>query len=104
MFPSGDYNNRLQNCLWGYDAELFELAKTRIQDIFYQFSGHWIQYLWIVAFFTALNNGMISWLRFHFFEHYYLQMAAVLIPPGILGVNGIFECRYSGRALYTSFL
>ena len=74
---------------------------TRIQDIFYQFSDQWIQYLWI-----SILYSIEQWNDFGCD----LISSNIIIPDGgssdtacILWSERNLECRYSGRALYTFY-
>lgn len=72
----------------GYDAGLMNLTlhAFRISSFAFLFAGFAI---YGSAFFTALNNGLISAL-ISFLRTLVFQVAAVIIFPIILGINGIW--------------
>ena len=72
----------------GYDAELFELTNHgfRLYAISFLLCGFNI---FGSAFFTALNNGVIS-AAISFLRTFVFQIAAVLILPQILAIDGIW--------------
>ena len=74
----------------GYDQELFTMTYKgfRLYAIFFLMCGFNI---WGSAFFTALNNGLIS-AAIAFLRTLVFQIGAVLILPAILGLNGIWRC------------
>ena len=73
----------------GYDAELFELTRHGFRIYFISFLINGFN-IYGSAFFTALNNGMIS-AAISFLRTLLFQMAAVLILPVFFGVNGIWS-------------
>ena len=73
----------------GYDAELFELTRHGFRIYFISFLVNGFN-IYGSAFFTALNNGMIS-AAISFLRTLLFQMAAVLILPVFFGVNGIWS-------------
>lgn len=85
----------------GYDAELFEMTRHGFRIYFISFLINGFN-IYGSAFFTALNNGMIS-AAISFLRTLLFQMAAVLILACILWSERNLECRYSGRALYTFY-
>ena len=72
----------------GYDKELMNLTLNgfRIVSFLFLFAGVSI---FGSAFFTALNNGLISAL-ISFLRTLVFQVSAVLIIPIFLGINGIW--------------
>lgn len=72
----------------GYDAELLAMTShgLRLYALAFLVSGFNI---YGSAFFTALNNGLVSAV-ISFLRTLVFQMAAVLILPRLLGVNGIW--------------
>lgn len=72
----------------GYDQELFELTRRGFQIYALSFciSGFNV---FSSAFFTALNNGIIS-ASISFLRTLLFQMAAILILPAILGIDGVW--------------
>lgn len=81
----------------GYDRELFEVANNgfKIFSLFYLIFGFNI---WGSAFFTALNNGMISAL-ISFMRTLIFQAVSVIFLPIILGLNGIWFSASIGEFL-----
>ena len=73
----------------GYDAELFEMTRHGFRIYFISFLVNGFN-IYGSAFFTALNNGMIS-AAISFLRTLLFQMAAVLILPVFFGVNGIWS-------------
>lgn len=73
----------------GYDAELFEMTRHGFRIYFISFLINGFN-IYGSAFFTALNNGMIS-AAISFLRTLLFQMAAVLILPVFFGVNGIWS-------------
>lgn len=71
-----------------YNAELLEMTVTAIQlySISYIISGFNI---FGSAFFTALNNGLVSAL-ISFMRTLLFQIVMILLLPAILGLNGIW--------------
>ena len=78
----------LANLFVGYDAELINLTIRgfRIFSFSFLFAGTSI---YGSSFFTALNNGLISAL-ISFLRTLVFQIAAVLILPAFLGIDGIW--------------
>ena len=72
----------------GYDAELLAMTShgLRLYAMAFLVSGFNI---YGSAFFTALNNGLVSAV-ISFLRTLVFQMAAVLILPRLLGLNGIW--------------
>lgn len=72
----------------GYDAELLAMTRQgfRIYCLVYLFNGFNI---FGSSFFTALSNGGVS-AAISFLRTLVFQIAAVLILPAILGINGIW--------------
>ncbi len=73
----------------GYDADLFSMTQNgfRIYCIAYLINGFII---YGSSFFTALNNGLIS-AAISFLRTLVFQLAAVLLLPLLLGINGIWS-------------
>lgn len=73
----------------GYDADLFSMTQNgfRIYCISYLINGFNI---YGSSFFTALNNGLIS-AAISFLRTLVFQLAAVLLLPLLLGINGIWS-------------
>lgn len=73
----------------GYDADLFSMTQNgfRIYCIAYLINGFNI---YGSSFFTALNNGLIS-AAISFQRTLVFQLAAVLLLPLLLGINGIWS-------------
>lgn len=73
----------------GYDADLFSMTQNgfRIYCIAYLINGFNI---YGSSFFTALNNGLIS-AAISFLRTPVFQLAAVLLLPLLLGINGIWS-------------
>lgn len=72
----------------GYDKELFDMTC----DAFRLFSFSFVLAgfnIYISSFFTALNNGAVS-AAVSFLRTLLFQLAAVLVLPIILGLNGIW--------------
>ena len=72
----------------GYDQRLFELTRSgfRLYSFAFLINGF---YIYGSAFFTALNNGLLSAL-ISFLRTLVFQMAVVLLLPLILGINGVW--------------
>ncbi len=72
----------------GYDQELMDLTVSgfRIFALSFPFMGYAI---YGSGFFTALNDGITSAI-ISFLRTLVFQVAAILILPGIIGVNGIW--------------
>lgn len=73
----------------GYDADLFSMTQNgfRIYCIAYLINGFNI---YGSSFFTALNNGLIS-AAISFLRTLVFQLAAVLLLPLLLDINGIWS-------------
>ena len=72
----------------GYDSALLEITKRGF--IIYSFSFLFAGIaIYGSAFFTALNNGLVSAL-ISFLRTLVLQVAAVLLLPAVWGVDGIW--------------
>lgn len=72
----------------GYDAEMFEMTYHGFRLYAFAFLLMGIN-VWGSAFFTALNNGVLSAVT-SFLRTLVFQIAAVLILPVFLGINGIW--------------
>ena len=72
----------------GYDKELLAMTEQgfRIYSVVYLINGFNI---WGSSFFTALNNGLVS-AAISFLRTLVFQIAAVLLLPIVLGINGIW--------------
>ena len=72
----------------GYDAELFELTKHafRIYALSFLFNGFNI---FASAFFTALNNGLVSAIL-SFLRMFLFQVVCVFALPALFGIEGIW--------------
>ena len=72
----------------GYDQGLFELTRSgfRLYSFAFLINGFNI---YGSAFFTALNNGLLSAL-ISFLRTLVFQMAVVLLLPLLLGINGVW--------------
>ncbi|MDE6124759.1 MAG: MATE family efflux transporter, partial [Eubacterium sp.] len=81
----------------GYDKELFDLTCNgfRLFSISFLISGFNI---FASSFFTALSNGFVS-AAISFSRTLLFQIAAVLILPLILGINGIWLAIVAAEAL-----
>lgn len=87
----------LSSLFVGYDAELFAMTYTafRLYSISFLVAGFNI---FGSAFFTALNNGVLS-AAISFLRTLVIQVAAILILPLILGTNGIWIALAVAEAL-----
>lgn len=72
----------------GYDPALFELTRMGFRIYCFAFLINGFN-IYGSAFFTALNNGLLSAL-ISFLRTLVFQMAAILILPLIFGINGIW--------------
>lgn len=81
----------------GYDADLFSMTQNgfRIYCIAYLINGFNI---YGSSFFTALNNGLIS-AAISFLRTLVFQLAAVLLLPLLLGINGIWSAVAAAELL-----
>ncbi len=81
----------------GYDAELLEMTTNgmRLYSLSFLLCGFNI---FGSAFFTALNNGLISAL-ISFLRTLVLQTTAILILPSIWGINGIWLAIVAAEGL-----
>ncbi len=81
----------------GYDAELLAMTRHgfRIYCLVYLFNGFNI---FGSSFFTALSNGGVS-AAISFLRTLVFQIAAVLILPAILGINGIWSAVSAAELL-----
>lgn len=81
----------------GYDAELLTMTRQgfRIYCLVYLFNGFNI---FGSSFFTALSNGGVS-AAISFLRTLVFQIAAVLILPAILGINGIWSAMSAAELL-----
>ena len=73
----------------GYDAKLFELTRHGFRIYFISFLINGFN-IYGSAFFTALNNGVIS-AAISFLRTLLFQLAAVLVLPIFFGINGIWS-------------
>ena len=80
----------------GYDAALLEMTKRgfMIYSVSFLFAGGGI---FGSAFFTALNNGAVSAL-ISFSRALVFQVAAVLILPGLMGLDGVWLAVVAAEA------
>lgn len=80
-----------------YDAGLFEMTRHgfRLYALAFLMMG---VNVWGSAFFTALNNGAVS-AAISFLRTLVFQVAAVLVLPLLLGVNGIWLAVVAAEAL-----
>ena len=80
-----------------YDAALLELTTTayKLYALCYLFMGFAI---YASAFFTALNNGLVSAL-ISFLRTLVFQVAAVIVLPLAFGIDGIWLSVTIGDAL-----
>ena len=78
----------IANMFVGYDEELCTLTRNafRIYCIAFLLAGFSI---YVSAFFTALNNGVISAVV-SFSRTFVFEVAAVLLLPLVFGINGIW--------------
>ncbi len=83
----------------GYDAELLDMTTTamRIYSISFLFMGFNI---FTSAFFTALNNGLVSAIV-SFARTLVFQIGAVLLLPLAIGLNGIWSAIIVAEGLAT---
>lgn len=81
----------------GYDAELLAMTRQgfRIYCLVYLFNGFNI---FGSSFFTALSNGGVS-AAISFLRTLVFQIAAVLILPALLGINGIWSAVSAAELL-----
>lgn len=81
----------------GYDAELLEMTTNgmRLYSLSFLLCGFNI---FGSAFFTALNNGLISAL-ISFLRTLVLQTTAILILPSLWGINGIWLAIVAAEGL-----
>ena len=72
----------------GYDAKLFELTKHafKIYALSFLFNGFNI---FASAFFTALNNGLVSAIL-SFLRMFLFQVVCVFALPALFGIEGIW--------------
>ena len=89
MFASAElFAVPLSKIFVGYDSALLEITKRGF--IIYSFSFLFAGIaIYGSAFFTALNNGLVSAL-ISFLRTLVLQVAAVLLLPAVWGVDGIW--------------
>ena len=71
-----------------YDAQLFALTKRAFMLYSISFVLMWIN-IFGSAFFTALNNGLISAV-ISFLRTLVFQIAAIYLLPLVLGIDGIW--------------
>ena len=78
----------LVNMFAGYDGDLFEMTKRgfMIYSLSFLLMGFNV---WGSAFFTALNNGVVS-AAMSFLRTLVFQIAAVFILPIFIGIDGIW--------------
>lgn len=81
----------------GYDAELLELTRRgfMLYSISFVFAGYNV---FASAFFTALNNGLIS-ATVSFLRTLVFQIAAVFVMPIFLAIDGIWLAIVVAEAL-----
>lgn len=81
----------------GYDADLLAMTTLafRLYSVSYLVSGFNI---FGSAFFTALNNGLLS-ASISFLRTLVIQVAAILLLPVFLGVNGIWLALAAAEGL-----
>ena len=72
----------------GYDLELFEMTTHAFRIFSFAFILSGLN-IFASAFFTALNNGVIS-ATISFLRTLVFQMLSVLILPELLGMDGIW--------------
>ncbi len=72
----------------GYDAELLAMTRTAFKLYSLSFLAAGFN-IFGSAFFTALNNGLLSAV-ISFLRTLVFQVAAILILPALLGINGIW--------------
>ena len=72
----------------GYDAELLEMTKHGMQLFLLAFLVNGFN-VFGSAFFTALNNGLVSAI-ISFLRTLLFQVAAVFLLPLVLGLDGIW--------------
>lgn len=91
----------------GYDAELMEMTKHAFKIFSFSFILAGLN-VFASAFFTALNNGVLS-AAISFLRTLVFQMLSVILLPLILGIDGIWlaitvaeicACIFSGSLLY----
>ena len=84
-----------------YDKELFDLTVNgfKLYSLSFLFSGFNI---FSSAFFTALNNGLISAV-ISFLRTLVFQVSAVFILPLLIGVNGIWLAVVAAEILTLIF-
>lgn len=91
----------------GYDAELMEMTKHAFKIFSFSFILAGLN-VFASAFFTALNNGVLS-AAISFLRTLVFQMLSVILLPLILGIDGIWlaitvaeicACVFSGSLLY----
>ena len=78
----------LANIFVGYDATLCELTRHAFHLFSFAFLLAGFN-IFLSSFFTALNNGTVS-AAISFLRTLVFQIAAVLILPAILGIDGIW--------------
>lgn len=81
----------------GYDAALLEMTRHgfMLYSLSFLFAGGGI---FGSAFFTALNNGAVSAL-ISFLRALVFQMAAVLLLPRLMGLDGVWLAVVAAEAL-----
>lgn len=72
----------------GYDQELFEMTTHAFRIFSFAFILSGLN-IFASAFFTALNNGVIS-ATISFLRTLVFQMLSVLILPELFGIDGIW--------------
>ena len=87
----------LSKIIVGYDQELFELTCNgfKLFSISFLISGFNI---FASSFFTALGNGLVS-AAISFSRTLLFQVAAVMLLPMILGINGIWLAIVAAEAM-----
>lgn len=97
----------LANIFVGYDAELFEMTRHAFRVFSFAFILTGLN-IFASAFFTALNNGVLSAV-ISFVRTLVFQMLSVLLLPLLFGIDGIWlaisvaevcACIVSGTLLY----
>lgn len=83
------FSGALSGIFVGYDAELMEMTKNafRIYAISFLIMGF---NMFASAFFTALNNGIVSAI-ISFARTLLFEIISILVLPGIFGINGVWS-------------
>lgn len=79
----------------GYDQELLLMSVHgfRIYSVAFLFMG---LNIWGTAFFTALNNGLIS-AAISFLRTFGFELAAILLLPRWLGIDGVWSAIFTAE-------